>query len=368
MRAWIPAAGAALCLILSGCGKTYTPVVPPETSSAAQAELELTTAPEPETETVLPERTEQDGQIRSYLTGQMKAAAQADRRPAAVMISNDKAALPQYGLGRAGVVYEAPVEGGMNRYMAILEEYDDLERIGSVRSSRTYYTYFAREFDAVYVHYGQSTFALPYLETMDNINGITGTGGNAFYRSGDKKAPHNAYTSGSLINEMTGKLGYSQSYSEDYEGHYRFAGDGVQTELTQPESMEAYRVVPGYVLSKPWFEYDETDGLYHRYQYGAVHEDSEGPLTVKNILIQYCRSGYYGETEYLDIDVHTSQGGYYITNGRAVPVTWKKDGEYGPTRYYDSEGNEIILNQGKTWVCIVSAADISKTEIYGKQQ
>lgn len=51
------------------------------------------------------------------------------------MMSNDKASLPQYGINRADVVYEAPVEGDMNRYMAIFEDYDDIERIGSVRSA-----------------------------------------------------------------------------------------------------------------------------------------------------------------------------------------------------------------------------------------
>ena len=65
------------------------------------------------------------------------------------MMSNDKAALPQYGINHAGVVYEAPVEGSMNRYMALIEDYDDLDRIGSVRSCRPYYTFFAREFEAI---------------------------------------------------------------------------------------------------------------------------------------------------------------------------------------------------------------------------
>ena len=93
--------------------------------------------------------------IRSYLTGEMVPVEQGDRRPLAVMISNDKAAMPHYGMNNAGVIYEAPVEGGINRYMAIIEDYDDLERIGSVRSCRTYYTYFAKEFEAVYAHFGQ---------------------------------------------------------------------------------------------------------------------------------------------------------------------------------------------------------------------
>lgn len=154
----------------------------PETMHSIVLETEEETEPEEPAE-----RVEVNGKIRSYLTGEMVAAEKADRRPVAVMMSNDRQALPQYGINRAGVVYEAPVEGDMNRYMALIEDYDDLERIGSVRSCRTYYTYFAREFDAVYVHYGQSNFAVPYLKNVDHINGVDSTGSSAFYRSRDKK-------------------------------------------------------------------------------------------------------------------------------------------------------------------------------------
>ena len=50
----------------------------------------------------------------------MTDVAKANRRPIAVMISNDKESMPSYGLNQAGVVYEAPVEGGMVRYMALI--------------------------------------------------------------------------------------------------------------------------------------------------------------------------------------------------------------------------------------------------------
>ncbi|MFR5602025.1 MAG: DUF3048 domain-containing protein [Lachnospiraceae bacterium] len=363
--------GLIACLVFTGCEKKYEEVVlkDPETESARETTIAVTTAAaleETEAEPEPEERIEVNGTIKSYLTGEMVDVAKADRRPVAVMMSNDKAALPQYGLGRAGVVYEAPVEGGMNRFMAIIEDYDDLERIGSVRSCRTYYTYFAREFDAVYAHYGQSTFAEPYLENVDNINGLTGTGGTAYYRSRDKKAPHNAYTSGEKLKQAIEKLGYSNEYSDSYQGHYQFAKNGEAVLLDQSDAVDACKVVPGYVLNQPWFEYSEDDGLYHRYQYGTVHRSAEGPLTAKNIIIQYCQMGHYATTEYLNIDLHTSREGYYITNGKAIPVRWKKDSEFGPTRYYDSEGKEITLNQGKTWVCVMSVTDMSKTEIYGK--
>ena len=52
------------------------------------------------------EREEKDGMIRSFLTGQMVPVEQANRRPIAIMMSNDKEARPQYGMNRAGVVYE----------------------------------------------------------------------------------------------------------------------------------------------------------------------------------------------------------------------------------------------------------------------
>lgn len=376
MRKMCGAQGAILIMVLfllAGCTKKSQEAIATESSprvivietESTTEETESLTEPETEeTEEESQARVEKDGKIRSYLTGEMVDVQKADRRPVAVMMSNDKSALPQYGINRAGVVYEAPVEGGMNRYMAIMEDYDDLDRIGSVRSCRTYYTFFAREFDAIYAHFGQSTFALPYLDNVDNINGIEGVGSSAFYRSSDRQAPHNAYTSFEKLQSAIEKSGYSQEYAPDYKGHYRFAKD--RKEIWLDDSLDAWKVVPGYVLSEPYFVYSQEDGLYHRYQYGDVHSGSEGPIAVKNIIIQYCSSGHYATTEYLNIDVHTSQYGYYITNGRAIPLSWEKDGQFGVTHYYNVDKEEITLNQGKTWVCIVSTSDFDKTEIHGK--
>ena len=189
MAAWCLTVGA---VALTGCQakeaenkiSVESAVPEPETKPIEiETEAPETEAPVQETDLADPDeqepRVEKDGMIRSYLTGEMVPVSQGNRRPLAIMMSNDKAALPQYGINRAGVVYEAPVEATMNRYLAIMENYDDLTRIGSVRSCRTYYVYFAREFDAIYAHFGQSTFAKPYLKFIDNINGIEGQGSTA---------------------------------------------------------------------------------------------------------------------------------------------------------------------------------------------
>lgn len=378
-QVWFGLAGVMLsCTFLFGCGKPYKTVSVTEqaTKEAGTEEIKInssTDAGQTSNESsgdyyTFSERQEKDGMVRSYLTGEMVDAAIGNRRPVAVMMSNDKEALPQYGINRAGVVYEAPAEGGINRYMAILEDYDNLERIGSVRSCRTYYTYFAREFDAIYAHYGQSTFAKPYLANVDNINGVEAIGNVAYFRSSDRKAPHNAYTSGKRLNKAILKLGYSQEYDPSYQGHYRFAAAGKEVTLLGKTGVkEAYKVYPGYRLNKPWFEYHEDDGLYYRFQYGAAHKGDEGQIKVKNIILQYCPAAHYATTDYLDINVQSDSFGTFITGGRAIPVKWSKDNEFGPTHYYDMENNEIILNQGKTWVCIISAQDSPNVELYGKQ-
>jgi hypothetical protein len=230
--------GSLLCIaaLCAGCGKkaseeavqTQVPTIQETTTQAAASAPKILIQSDEEKkedakelpEYILPEeREEKDGMIRSFLTGQMVPAEQADRRPIAIMMSNDKEARPQYGINRAGVVYEAPVEANMNRYMAVIEDYDDLDRIGSVRSCRTYYTYFAREFDAIYAHYGQSTFAKPYLKNVDNINGLDAIGGTAYYRSKDKRSPHNAYTSGDRLKKSINTLGYTTEYDDSYKGH-----------------------------------------------------------------------------------------------------------------------------------------------------
>ncbi len=143
------------------------------------------------------------------------------------------------------------------------------------------------------------------------------------------------------------KLGYSQEYDADYDGHFRFAKEGTEAVMHGADVREAYKVTPGYKLNNPWFEYHEDDGLYYRFQYGGPHMGSEGQIAVKNIIIQYCPAAYYASTEYRNINVQADTWGYYISNGQVEDITCEKDGEFGVTHYYDASGNEITLNRAR---------------------
>lgn len=138
-----------------------------------------------------------EGKTLSYLTGE-PVQGDITRRPVAVMMGNNKGGAPQSGISSAGVIYEAPVEGNMTRLMGIFENYEAIPKIGSVRSCRDYYTSYANEFEAIYAHFGQAVYAIPYLENIDNLNGLQ-LEGSVYFRTEDRKAPHNAYTSGERL-------------------------------------------------------------------------------------------------------------------------------------------------------------------------
>ena len=81
------------------------------------------------------------------------------KRTIAVMIDNVGDARPQTGLNEAMLVYEAIVEGGYTRFLAVYKD-PKIESIGPSRSARPYFIDYALENDSIFVHYGGSDKAL----------------------------------------------------------------------------------------------------------------------------------------------------------------------------------------------------------------
>lgn len=301
------------------------------------------------------EETTSETMVESYLTGLQVPESIGRQRPVSVMLNNIQDGAPQSGIANAGVVYEAPVEGDITRLMGIFEDYEDLERIGSVRSCRDYYLLYSNEFDAIYAHYGQSAFAKTYLENhdIDNLNGIS-LGNISFYRSTDRVAPHNAYTNYELLQAGIDHMGYRREYREDYSGHYCFMPEGKANVNWNGTEANVVRF-NNFYHNKPWFEYDEETGKYKRFQFGETHiDDLTGEqLTCDNIIIQYSSCPLYSGTSYLNVDAITGGTGKYITKGKAVDIRWEKDSPWGITHYIAPEGMELQINRGTTWVEIV---------------
>ena len=280
---------------------------------------------------------------------------ESNTRPYAVMINNISTVWGyQCGLDDAYIVYEIIVEGGYTRLMAVFKD-KDLNRIGSVRSSRHYFLYFVLENDAIYVHFGWSPQAEADISKLvvNNINFMSYGGYERDYSIG-LATEHTAFTSTDKINNGINYYGYRTTSSS-----YRlldYSTDDIDLS-TLEDSIVADSISIDYSSSRSTsFEYDSDNKVYKRYQNGKVHKDyiSGKQYTAKNIITyqvnSYTISGDDKGRQTLD-NIGSGEG-WYITNGYAVPITWEKLSRSSKTIYKYLDGTKIKVNDGNTYIQI----------------
>lgn len=273
-------------------------------------------------------------------------------RPIAVMIDNHKSAMPQANLNEAYMVYEIIVEGGETRLMALYKG-KELEKLGPIRSSRHYFLDYALENDAIYVHFGFSPQAKNDISKLgvNNINGIYESSKN-FWRVKDKYAPHNAVTSTKNVLEIAKRDNYR--VTSDKESVLKYVGDEVNL---NSDIIANTVTIPYSDSNTVSYEYDEETKTYTRYsrKIKQVDWDTKEPVTVKNIIVTFCKNTRLNDGENKDrqtIDNIKTLKGYYITNGKAIEITCEKTSRSGKTLYKTLDGKEIEVNDGNTFVQI----------------
>ena len=110
----------------------------------------------------------------------------------------------------------------------------------------------------------------------------------------------------------------------------------------------------GYGQYHPYFAYHEDDQLYYRFQDGKeqIDELDGKQLTFSNVVLMYCHGEVRDDHDYLAFDVHGEGKALVFTNGKVIEGKWERfDGDFTPPKFYDESGEEIVFNQGKTWIC-----------------
>lgn len=360
-------------LLLFGCGKKEkeeTEVIEPIVEQVIEDEPEVIEEPEAVQEQQPDEDLPpEEGMVRSRITNEWVSEAANNTRPIAVMIPNTKTAT-QYGISNADVLYECNVEGSITRLMAIFQDWGNFDRIGNVRSSRDYYIYWSFEWDAFYIHYG-GPFYIDDLISRSDTEDIDGLSSSTFWRADDAiSTTDNVFVDAAGIKSDISRLGYDLAYRDGYSDaqHYKFAPTDAPNTLDQySNAITANKIdmSPTYPVTNCYFVYNSATGLYDRYQSlsgnaGGPHIDKANgkQLAFKNIIIQNTYYEIRDEKGYLAFQCHdTTRDGWFFTNGKGIHVNWEKTSDYGATRYYDDNGNEIQFNTGKTMVCIVEDGD-----------
>ena len=345
-------------------GSSEPPVQVGAVEPVAAASLEPSASPSPSatatpsptaTPTPTPTPVPTPVLVRAPLTGVLVTEKVASQHPIALMIDDAPGARPQSGFNAAAVVWQAPAEGGVPRYMMIFQDQMPTD-VGPVRSARSYFIQWAAEWKAVYGHVGGSPQAQATLRSQGNGQLVYNAdqfrwGGTYYRRVSSRPAPHNVYSDGKSLRIMATKVGARNELLKPF---WRFGKDAP---LAERPSGGIIRV--DYPYNKITYRYDKATNTYLRGITGQTRQidPADGKqVAPRNVVIMMVSFGPLNDgsnKHRLEARNVGSGKAWIATNGRTIQGTWKKSSVAGPTRFYDKAGTPVTLTAGQTFIQVM---------------
>jgi len=297
------------------------------------------------------------------LTGLACDASIVGQRPIGIMFNNIRDALPQVGLSNCDIIYEVLAEGGITRFEGLIYDYASLDALGSIRSARPYYVNIARAYDAVYIHAGGSEAAYSLMANIKNDH-FDGVRGNfyvnnelLFWRDKDRlnkgyATEHTMFARGCDIAQAIEDRNIRTDLKDPsftafaFDPAFQSIGSGKQANYVKvPHS--------NYYISE--FQYDPGTGLYAHSHYNTQHVDGATGQQIKstNVFLLFVHqkiADSYGRREV----TLTGEGqGFYINGGEYTEIVWKRESDDSPFKYFNQDGTELKVEQGKSYVSLV---------------
>ncbi|MNH50325.1 putative lipoprotein YerB precursor [compost metagenome] len=326
---------AGLILVLAAGITTYAILNNKPTTTQAPA-----TKPKPK-----PEAPKYYSPLTGLLVNNEAATKQA---VTAIMIENSPDARPQSGLKQSGIVYEAVAEGGITRFLT-LHQQDKPQIIGPVRSIRPYYVDWLAAYNASVVHVGGSPAALDEVRNGNYRDIDQFFNASSYWRSTDRYAPHNVYTSFEKLDALNAQKGFTES---KFTGFTRI--DGKPSETPDATSVT---INISSALYNTTYTYDKASNTYLRSQAGAPHLDREDGQIAPNVVIamKVARNPAMEDGHHETITTIGRGEAIIFQNGIAQTVTWTKKDKTSQITFADATGKDVPLVRGQTWIAAVPA-------------
>ena len=305
------------------------------------------------------------------LTGKVTANNNAQNRPVAVSISNQRGALPTNavnGISDADIVYEFLIEGGGTRFIGIFQNFINAGVVGSIRSARHYMVELAESYDALFIHAGGSPLGFEEIDTrgITAFDAVRGIRAQIFNKDVNRVPGHTVLdyhgqtTSGALFSK------YLPSYDIRVTHPDRFAQALFFTDNPIPSGSRAHNVTARFSSAKnSTFTYDNAQNLYYMNQYGSQLTDANNnaPVAFTNLLIlEIPIADLVGHGEGAGRQDMSTVGigdGYFVSAGRHIEIIWFRPDKSSQFIYADANGDIIDFGRGKTYIAIVpEGADI----------
>ena len=354
----------ALCLLLAGCGKKEAAI---PTESATEAPTTEATEPPtteetepPTTEATEPEPTEPPVPVNP-LTG-VELEEEFTGRPVAFSLNNISVCLPQYGLDALDWMFEVETEGGITRCVGIMTDPAKAEKVGPIRSARSYFVNLSVSYNAPLFHCGASQFANSNwyglhktVDTWDHVN--QSSAGSYFYRDSSRKGKyayeHTLFTSGESMLEAMSDRGYDVTSGEPVTYGYTFSDTVVL------DGQSAARIDIEFRGGKDTtMKYDADADMYKAFQYGKdwVEGSTGENAAFRNVLVMLADQ-HIGQTGHSFYELDGSGDGFFAVSGKIIPIKWHHEGVEGPFRFTLEDGTTpITLGVGTTYCAIIDVS------------
>lgn len=272
--------------------------------------------------------------------------------PLAVIVENMIDARPTSGVARANLVWEAPTEAGITRFLAIYADGADVIAIGPVRSARPYYVDWAEEVHALFAHVGGSPEALALVASLEHQEKLADLNqfwhGDLFWRANDRSAPHNVYTATSLLRA---ELAARDPADLPSYGMWKYKEDEPFEARPDTQEFSVAFSTPAYAVT---WKYHRTTNEYVRWQLGAPYRDIDGAeVRAKNVIILITEMEVTDREGRRRIKTIGEGKARVFRDGRLVEGIWKRPRHDARTRFFDRDGNEIAMNAGTTWIEVI---------------
>ncbi len=298
-----------------------------------------------------------EGKYKNPLTGLSTKEDYAKNRPYAIMINNIEQAQPLLGVSEADQMYECLVEGGITRILAVFQNPKDVRQIGSIRSARPDFINIAQGLDAIYFHIGASVQADEMLKntTIDSFN--LGSYPDMMWRDQQRLnnlgTEHSALTSGQKLIDGVLNEGTRTKLKSSYTFKQKFS----ESESQVLNGSSATNITATFSFYKNTsFIYDSAENEYLIYQFGAPQMDDNAGVqnTKKNIMVLRVNSYTIDDEGHMGMDLVNSEGnGKYISSGKCIDIKWSKGSENEPIKYKTTQGKDLIMMPGQSYICAV---------------
>ncbi len=270
-------------------------------------------------------------------------------RPAlAVKIDNLNAkARPQAGINQADVVFEIRVEG-ITRFMAVFHS-TDADVVGPVRSARTSDINVLNMLSGpMFTNSGMNSGTRSLLNSQgDFIDANVDVYPAEFYRERSRPSTHDLMTG-------TAQLWSHVDVTDDPEPLFAFrprGGDlpGSAVEVAGVDI--AYRGGGGARASYRW---DQAVQGWARTQQDTPHVDEDDlQVAPANVVVMFVE---YGVSQAASISPEAKTVGsgevWVLTDGQLIEGTWERPSASDIPTFTDTNGDEIQLTPGRTWIAL----------------